>query len=140
MTPYLLMALSALILAIGGTPAVRWLALKLGVIDKPAARKIHAAPVPLLGGVAIYGAFIVALLLFGDRRYVNEVVGIFVGASLVSLMGAIDDSRGLGAYVKLAGQVIAAGILVSPILAAAAMSLSSISVISNALRLRSVRI
>ncbi len=42
----------------------------------------------------------------------NEVVGIFVGASLVSLMGAIDDSRGLGAYVKLAGQLIAAGILV----------------------------
>lgn len=112
MTPYLLMALSALVLAVGGTPAVRWLALKLGVIDKPAARKIHAAPVPLLGGVAIYGAFIVALLLFGDRRYVNEVVGIFVGASLVSLMGAIDDSRGLGAYVKLGGQLIAAGVLV----------------------------
>ncbi len=112
MTPYLLMALSALVLAVGGTPAVRWLALKLGVIDKPAARKIHAAPVPLLGGVAIYGAFIVALFLFGDRRYVNEVVGIFVGASLVSLMGAIDDSRGLGAYVKLAGQLIAAGVLV----------------------------
>ncbi len=112
MTSYLLMALSALVLAVGATPAVRWMALRLGVIDKPAARKIHTAPVPLLGGVAIYGAFIVALLLFGDRRYVNEVVGIFVGASLVSLMGAIDDSRGLGAYVKLAGQVIAAGILV----------------------------
>ncbi len=106
------MALSALVLAVGGTPAVRWMALKLGVIDKPAVRKIHAAPVPLLGGVAIYGAFIVALFLFGDRRYVNEVVGIFVGASLVSLMGAIDDSRGLGAYVKLGGQLIAAGILV----------------------------
>lgn len=112
MTPYLLMALSALVLAAGGTPLVRRLALQLGVIDNPNARKIHANPVPLLGGVAIYGAFIVALLIFGDRRYINEVVGIFVGASLVSLMGAIDDSRGLGAYVKLGGQVAAAAILI----------------------------
>jgi UDP-GlcNAc:undecaprenyl-phosphate GlcNAc-1-phosphate transferase len=88
------------------------MAIQFGITDKPAARKIHANPVPLLGGVAIYGAFIVALLLFGDRQYINEVVGIFVGASLVSLMGAIDDSRGLGTYVKLAGQLIAAGILI----------------------------
>ena len=112
MTPYLLMALSALVLAVGGTPVVRRLALRFGVIDKPALRKIHTNPVPLLGGVAIYGAFILALLLFGDRHYVNETVGIFVGASLVSLMGAIDDSRGLGPYVKLVGQMIAAGVLV----------------------------
>ncbi len=58
------MALSALILAIGGTPAMRWLALKLGVIDKPAARgKIHAVSVPLLGGGGHLRAFIVALLI-----------------------------------------------------------------------------
>ncbi len=112
MTPYLLMALSALVLAVGGTPMVRRMALQLGVIDNPGARKIHANPVPLLGGVAIYGAFILALVLFGDRQYINEVVGIFVGASLVSLMGAIDDSRGLGAYFKLGGQMAAAAILI----------------------------
>lgn len=112
MTPYLLMAASALILAIGGTPMARRLALRLGILDQPAARKIHANPVPLMGGVAIYGAFILALIFFGDRRYINEVVGIFVGASLVSLMGIIDDRRGLGSYVKLAGQVVAASILI----------------------------
>jgi len=112
MTPYLLMAASALILAIGGTPVMRLVALHFGVIDQPAARKIHARPVPLLGGAAIYIAFIVVLLLLGDRRYINEVVGIFLGATLVSLMGVVDDRWGLGSYVKLMGQLLAAGILI----------------------------
>lgn len=111
-TPYMLMAASALVLAIGGTPVMRQVALRLGVIDNPAARKIHASPVPLLGGAAIYVAFIIALIFFGDRRYINEVVGIFIGATLVSLMGVVDDRWGLGSYVKLAGQLVAAGVLV----------------------------
>lgn len=111
-TPYMLMAASALVLAIGGTPVMRQVALRLGVIDNPAARKIHSSPVPLLGGAAIYIAFIIALIFFGDRRYINEVVGIFVGATLMSLMGVVDDRWGLGSYVKLAGQLVAAGVLV----------------------------
>jgi UDP-GlcNAc:undecaprenyl-phosphate GlcNAc-1-phosphate transferase len=111
-TPYMLMAASALILAIGGTPVMRQVALRLGVIDAPAARKIHTGPVPLLGGAAIYVAFIIALLFFGDRRYISEVVGIFVGATLMSLMGVVDDKWGLGSYVKLGGQLLAAGILI----------------------------
>ena len=112
MTPYLLMAASALMLAIGGTPVMRLVALRFGVIDQPAARKIHARPVPLLGGAAIYVAFIVVLLLLGDKRYVHEVVGIFLGATLVSLMGVVDDRWGLGSYVKLVGQLLAACILI----------------------------
>lgn len=112
MTPYLLMAASALMLAIGGTPVMRLVALRFGVIDRPAARKIHTNPVPLLGGAAIYIAFIVVLLLLGDRRYVSEVVGIFLGATLVSLMGVVDDRWGLGSYIKLVGQLLAACILI----------------------------
>lgn len=111
-TPYLLMAASALVLAIGSTPVMREVALRLGVIDSPNARKIHANPVPLLGGAAIYIAFIIALLFLGDRRYISEVVGIFVGATLMSLMGVVDDKWGLGSYVKLAGQLLAAAILI----------------------------
>ena len=112
MTPYLLMAASALMLAIGGTPVMRLVALRFGVIDQPATRKIHARPVPLLGGAAIYVAFIIVLLLLGDRRYIHEVIGIFLGATLVSLMGVVDDRWGLGSYVKLVGQLLAAGILI----------------------------
>lgn len=109
---FLLIAASALIVAIGATPVMRQVALRFGVTDQPNARKIHTNPVPLLGGAAIYVAFILALYLLGDRRYVNEVVGIFVGATLVSLMGVVDDRWGLGSYVKLGGQILAAGILI----------------------------
>jgi len=112
MTPYFLMAASALVIAIGGTPIMRQVALRFGVIDSPGARKVHLNPVPLLGGAAIYIAFILALVFLGDRRHINEVIGIFVGASLVSLIGIIDDSSGLGSYVKLGGQLLAAGILI----------------------------
>ncbi len=112
MTSYILMAASALIFAIGSTPLLRRVALQTGVIDAPASRKLHANPVPLLGGAAIYLAFILALLFFGDRAYINEVVGIFVGATLMSLMGLVDDAWGLGSYIKLAGQLLAAGILI----------------------------
>ncbi len=112
MSSFLLMAASALVIAIGGTPLVRYAALKLGILDNPSARKIHSAPVPLMGGAAIYIAFIAALALWGERSYVSEVVGIFVGATLVSIVGALDDSRGMGSYFKLLFQFAAAFILI----------------------------
>jgi UDP-GlcNAc:undecaprenyl-phosphate GlcNAc-1-phosphate transferase len=86
--------------------------LQTGTVDKPSARKIHASPVPLLGGAAIYVSFILALVFFGDRDYINEVVGIFVGATLMSFMGLVDDRWGLSSYVKLFGQLVAAGVLI----------------------------
>ena len=112
-TTFMLIFASALVLAIGGTPLVRRLALRLGVIDQPNARKMHVDPIPLLGGVAIYGAFIAAVILFGNRFRINELVSILVGASLVSFMGVWDDRRGLSPLLKLAGQFLAASILVA---------------------------
>jgi UDP-GlcNAc:undecaprenyl-phosphate/decaprenyl-phosphate GlcNAc-1-phosphate transferase len=112
MTPYLLIAVSALLLAIGGTPVARRVALHFGIIDNPQARKLHAKPVPLLGGAAIYIAFMVVLIFYGDRRYINEVVGIFAGATLMSLMGIVDDRWGLNSYAKLVGQLLATAVLI----------------------------
>ncbi len=111
-TAYLLIFASALAMAVGGTPIVRRVALRMGVMDQPAARKIHASPVPLMGGVAIYGAFIAAILLFGNRYRLNELISILVGASLMSFLGVWDDRRSLSPLLKLAGQFLAASILV----------------------------
>jgi UDP-GlcNAc:undecaprenyl-phosphate GlcNAc-1-phosphate transferase len=102
----------ALVLAVGGTPLVRRLALRLGVLDQPNARKIHVNPIPLLGGLAIYAAFIAALLIFGNRYRIDELLSILVGASLVSFLGVWDDRRGMSPFLKLAGQIFAASILV----------------------------
>ena len=113
MAQYLLIGATAFILALAATPAVRLLAVRLNIIDQPSARKIHKQPVPLMGGIAIYVAFLVALLLLGDRQYVRQVVGIFVGATLCSFMGLWDDRSGLSALVKLGVQTGAALMLIA---------------------------
>jgi UDP-GlcNAc:undecaprenyl-phosphate/decaprenyl-phosphate GlcNAc-1-phosphate transferase len=111
-TTFMLIFASALVLAVGGTPVVRSLALRLGILDQPSSRKVHVNPVPLLGGVAIYAAFIAAILLFGNRFRLHELLSILVGASLVSFLGVWDDRRGLSPLVKLVGQFLCAAILV----------------------------
>lgn len=111
-TTFMLIFASALVIAIGSTPIARRIALRLGIIDRPNARKIHLDPVPLLGGMAIYGAFIAALLLFGNRFGLNELISILVGASLVSFLGVWDDQRKLSPLLKLLGQLLAASILI----------------------------
>ncbi len=111
-TTFLLIFAGALALAISGTPLVRRVALRLGIIDQPNARKIHVNPIPLLGGVAIYGAFVAALLLFGNRFGLEELMSILVGASLMSFLGLWDDRRSLSPFLKLIGQFLAASILV----------------------------
>jgi UDP-GlcNAc:undecaprenyl-phosphate GlcNAc-1-phosphate transferase len=111
-TTYMLIFASALAMAVGGTPLIRRVALRLGVVDQPNARKIHVSPIPLLGGLAIYGACIAAVLLFGNRFRLHELVSILVGASLMSFLGVWDDRRSLSPLLKLIGQFLAASILV----------------------------
>jgi UDP-GlcNAc:undecaprenyl-phosphate GlcNAc-1-phosphate transferase len=111
-TTFLLIFASALVMAAGATPMARRLALHLGVIDRPNARKLHVNPIPLMGGVAIYGAFIAALLLFGNRFRLQELLSILVGASLMSFLGLWDDRRSLSPLLKLVGQILAASILI----------------------------
>jgi len=111
MTTYLLIIAAALGLAAGATPLARQLGRRLGILDQPSGRKVHTIATPRLGGVAIFGAFILTLVFFGDRFYVNQVVGIFLGATLVSFLGLWDDRRSLPAWAKLLGQIAAALIL-----------------------------
>jgi len=111
MMSYVLILLSALLLAVGVTPLARRAARRLGFIDQPSARKQHTIATPLLGGAAIYLAFILALVFLGDRFYINQVAGIFLGATMVSFLGVWDDRRGLTPWVKLIGQLLAGSVL-----------------------------
>jgi UDP-GlcNAc:undecaprenyl-phosphate GlcNAc-1-phosphate transferase len=111
-TTFLLIFACALVIAVGGTPLARRVALRLGVIDRPAARKVHVSPVPLLGGLAIYAAFIAAILLVGGRFRLDELLSILIGASLMSFLGVWDDRRGLSPLLKLVAQFLAASILI----------------------------
>lgn len=111
MAIYMLIFLSALLLAVWGTPLARWAAPRLGFVDPPSARRVHRRPMPRLGGAAIYLAAIAALLVFRERFNIHQAVGILLGATLVSFFGLWDDRRGLSPAFKLLGQFGAAGIL-----------------------------
>jgi UDP-GlcNAc:undecaprenyl-phosphate GlcNAc-1-phosphate transferase len=111
MQQFLLIFIVALVFSVVGTPLARRLALASGVVDAPNARKVHHSPTPLLGGAAIYLAFILAIALFGGRQEIRQLVGILVGATFVSVVGVIDDVRGLRPALKLLAQVVAACIL-----------------------------
>jgi len=112
MTTPLIVLLSAFLIAIGATPLARYLALRTGTVDAPAQRKIHSAPMPLLGGLAIYAGCVGAILVFGDRFYIRELIAIVAAATLVSACGLVDDRWTLHAYPKLIGQACAAAILI----------------------------
>jgi len=117
----------AFIAAVGAslalTPPVRWAAVALGVLDVPDARKIHATPVPRLGGVAVGVAVAVGVLaaFVGSRELRSAVLGdagwqrwiVLGGASLAILAaGVADDARGLSARTKLSLEIAAAGVVV----------------------------
>lgn len=112
MTTLILIFATALVFALGATPLARLVALRTDLVDRPNARKIHVHPMPRLGGIAMYGAFIVALILFADRFYVSQMISILVGATWVSFLGLWDDRVGLAASWKLIGQIGGALILV----------------------------
>jgi UDP-GlcNAc:undecaprenyl-phosphate/decaprenyl-phosphate GlcNAc-1-phosphate transferase len=102
----------ALLIAFAATPVARRIAPKLGVMDQPNPRKVHARPMPLLGGAAIVMASLLTLLLLRDRFEIQQLGSILLGAALVALMGFYDDRWGMRPIVKLIGQIVAAGILI----------------------------
>ena len=111
MPNYILAFFIALIAAYIVTPGVISLAIKMGAMDAPDPRKVHKKPIPRLGGIGIYLAFMAAVLLTVDIT--NEMLGLLLGGTVIAAVGIIDDFKNLPAKVKLLGQIIAACILVA---------------------------
>jgi len=115
---------TAFIVAVLATLAIRPLATRLGIVDKPdGERKIHKRPTPLLGGVAIYAAFVAPILLlyFVYRNRVSEVIrqeqtavfALLGCGALVLAIGILDDIVELSARAKLALQLLPAGLAIT---------------------------
>lgn len=91
---------------------VRALALRVGMVDLPGPRKVHLEPIPLLGGLAIYGGVLLGVysLFQGEAR--AQIAAILAGATLIAAVGILDDRGWLHHQVKLfLGMPVAAGIL-----------------------------
>jgi UDP-GlcNAc:undecaprenyl-phosphate GlcNAc-1-phosphate transferase len=93
-----LIALSASLLL---TVPVRALAIRVGMVDRPGPRKVHLKPIPLLGGLAIYGAVMIAIFSAFDGPARAQSAGIVTGATLVAVVGFLDDRGWLHHQIKL---------------------------------------
>ena len=106
MLEYFVPFLIALIVAYVLTPGVKKLAIKVGAVDKPNARKVHTHAIPRLGGLAIYIGFMAAVLFCVPVRH--ELLGLLLGCTAIVALGIWDDICNIPAKVKLVGQIVAA--------------------------------
>ena len=85
------------------TPLCRALALKFSILDRPDWRKIHDQPTPLLGGVAVFVAF--SLALFLNNVFLPGMKSLLLGATMIFVMGLLDDVKPIPALLKFILQV-----------------------------------
>ncbi len=106
----LIALLVAAVVSYTATPLVIKIANKFGIVDDPAKNKhakvTHKRPTPRGGGLAIFTGFIVATFIFLPPD--KHLAGIVIGASLVVLIGILDDIFDLNPYLRLAGGFVAA--------------------------------
>ncbi len=93
------------------TPLVKRLAYKIKAVDIPKdQRRMHDHPIPRLGGLAIFIAFVVSALLFADVN--GQLRGMLLGSCIIVALGIVDDSHPLGPGIKFIIQIVAALIAV----------------------------
>jgi UDP-GlcNAc:undecaprenyl-phosphate GlcNAc-1-phosphate transferase len=119
MRTYLAAFVVACIVAAVVTPLVRRLALRVGAVSLPGGRHVHGAAIPRLGGIAILIAFLVpiASLFFVDSSVATIALahpwhagGLLLGATVIAIVGVVDDTRGVRALYKLFAQVAVAAL------------------------------
>jgi UDP-GlcNAc:undecaprenyl-phosphate/decaprenyl-phosphate GlcNAc-1-phosphate transferase len=99
------------------TPLVRAIAVATNAFTPVRERDVHSTPTPRLGGVAIFLGFAAASLVARELPFLKgvysggQISGVLMGATVVCLVGAIDDIRELDWLTKLAGQILAAGVM-----------------------------
>ncbi len=117
---YIFVLIGTFLIAIVATPLVRSLALRVGAVDNPNARRINKKPMPSAGGLAILLAFVLATLVFMPMiihkdiwhvSYIRYILPVVVGGSVVALTGFIDDILELKPLPKMLGIVIGAVIV-----------------------------
>lgn len=118
MREYLLCLLAAAAVTYLLTPPVRRLAIRYGFMAEVRDRDVHAEPTPRLGGLAMLGGVLAGLLLASKLPMMrsvfegsNSAIALLSGIAIIVALGIVDDRWGLDAPTKLAGQVLAAGVM-----------------------------
>ena len=93
------------------TPLAIWLSHRLGILDRPEARKNHQEATPLLGGAAVFSAFLAAIMINGI--YSPKLGAIMTASCLLFVIGVVDDFKEISAKIKLVGQILCAVLVMS---------------------------
>jgi UDP-GlcNAc:undecaprenyl-phosphate/decaprenyl-phosphate GlcNAc-1-phosphate transferase len=101
------------------TGPVRKFAIIAGAMPAVRARDVHKEPTPRLGGIAMFGGLCAGLLVADHLSKLSsifsstgDVPALLAGASIMWVIGVLDDKWGVDALVKLGGQLVAAGVMV----------------------------
>ncbi len=107
--------LLAFSISILSTPYVKKLAIKLKAVDYPKERGLHTKVMPRMGGFAIYLGFMITILLVSyiEHIFSTQLLGFFIGATLIVVVGILDDIHNLSARIKLTCQIIAGLIVIN---------------------------
>lgn len=116
MRVYLATTLLAAVLCYLVTPLVKKLAERFGAVAQIRTRDVHVLPTARWGGVAMWIAMVLTLLIarhlaLVGKTFGHELQGIVLASTFVIILGMADDRFQLDALTKLAGQALAAGIL-----------------------------
>ncbi|WP_338751029.1 glycosyltransferase family 4 protein [Janibacter alittae] len=117
MREYVFVFLVALATTYVLVPLMRTVAVRVGAFTEVRERDVNVAPVPRLGGVAMFLGYAAATLVAWRMPFLSQVfesaelIGVLAGAGVVCLVGAIDDVYELDALTKLGGQLVAATII-----------------------------
>ncbi|NQT50003.1 undecaprenyl/decaprenyl-phosphate alpha-N-acetylglucosaminyl 1-phosphate transferase [Candidatus Kuenenbacteria bacterium] len=100
----------ALVASVILTPIVKKISQKTGYVSTPQKDRWHTKTTALLGGISIYVAFVISLLLFSGLN--NIALNLLVGGSIIFIIGLIDDLKRIKPKYKLLGQILAAVVLI----------------------------
>ena len=103
-------ALTAFCLSFIAIKVFKPLAIDLGLVDKPNARKHHNGQVPLIGGIAIFIAVFLASLIWLPNTL--ELRMYLVSSAMIVFIGALDDKYDLKVRIRIIGQLIVASLMI----------------------------
>jgi UDP-GlcNAc:undecaprenyl-phosphate GlcNAc-1-phosphate transferase len=116
MREYLVTVLLAALITYLVTPLVKDLAVKAGAVTAIRSRDVHLQPTPRWGGLAMWIAMALTLVIVNHlplvhKSFGTEATGIFLSGTFILFLGMLDDRFDLDPITKFAGQALAAGIL-----------------------------
>lgn len=105
---YLVALVASLGLSLALTPILKQVALRYGIVAQPPELKSHAVDdriIPYLGGLAIWASFMIVTLTFVPMS--RALGALLLGGSILAVVGAIDDVRGVNPWARLGWQLVA---------------------------------